>query len=101
MIERPFCLMRRLQHAAAHAKSVGFACVCQLASGAAALPPNVGVVDETMRLPFIIHSASAPLSLRQRMSVRASRLKSPISTTCQLASGATTAPPEVIALLDA
>src|SRR5262249_22887768 len=50
-------------------------------------------------VPFISHSARSPLSLRQRMSVRASPLKSPISTTCQLAPGATGVPDEVIAPL--
>src|SRR5579872_1979721 len=75
---------------------VGFACVLQLASGVAAAPPELGVSDWLMVEPFISHSAIAPESLRQRMSALLSPLKSPISTTCQLASGVTDAPPEVV-----
>src|SRR5581483_7666689 len=75
---------------------VGLACVLQLASGLTAAPLALGVSDWVMVLPFISHSAIAPESLRQRMSALLSPLKSPISTTCQLASGVTAAPPEVV-----
>src|SRR5579872_1627671 len=74
---------------------VGLACVLQLASGVAAAPPELAVSDWLMVEPFISHSARAPESLRHRMSALLSPLKSPISTTCQLASGATVAPPDV------
>src|SRR5258708_4830407 len=54
-----------------------------------------GVTDDTIVVPFISHSASAPLSLRHSMSVRASPLKSPISTTLNDASGVTGVPADV------
>src|SRR5581483_10081414 len=61
---------------------------------------RLGVTDVITCVPFISHSAMAPLSLRQRMSDWASPLKSPICTMCQDASGATTLPCEVIKPLD-
>jgi hypothetical protein len=69
---------------------VGLACVLQLASGAVGSAPMVGVTDWVMTLPFISHSAIAPLSLRHRMSELLSPLKSPISaksTLIQIAHG--------------
>lgn len=50
-----------------HNHPVGLVCVLQLACGEIALPFDDGTTEAAIALPFISHSFSAPLSLRQRM----------------------------------
>src|SRR5437899_5717382 len=81
------------------AKFDGLVCVVKLLSGLMTTPLDVGVSDWLIVVPFICHSASAPLSLRQRMSAFPSPLKSATSTMCQVASGVTVTPFKVTKLL--
>src|SRR5215470_7935747 len=62
-------------------------------------PLTFGVNEDVIAVLFSSHSATVPLLLRHKMSVRASPLKSPICTTCQSCPGETALPPAVTAPL--
>src|SRR5689334_6072738 len=64
------------------------------------MPFDDGASADMTVLPLISHSASAPLSLRHRMSDRPSPLKSPTPATLHEASGRTATPFAVTSALE-
>ncbi len=78
---------------AGQAKSIGFACDVQVLPGSTGIPWDIMDWDDTICDPFICHSTTKPVVLCcQTIPSSLLPLKSPISMTFQLESGATALP---------